>query len=111
MAKQKRKINQNFLIFMITVLVFITVFFVVQIIRFFEKPINTVLIKKGELINYEEVTGYIIRNEELIDISSYDGIMKSEVEDATRVSKGSPIIKYVSKSEEQLIEKIKKLDE
>lgn len=111
MAKQKRKINQNFLIFVITVLVFITVFFVVQIVQFFEKPINTVLIKKGELINYEEVTGYIIRNEELIDISSYDGIVKSEVEDATRVSKGSPIIKYVSKSEEQLIDKIKKLDE
>lgn len=111
MTKQKRKINQNFLIFVITVLVFITVFFVVQIVRFFEKPINTVLIKKGELINYEEVTGYIIRNEELIDISSYDGIVKSEVEDATRVSKGAPIIKYVSKSEEQLIDKIKKLDE
>ena len=75
MAKQKRKINQNFLIFVITVLVFITVFFVVQIVQFFEKPINTVLIKKGELINYEEVTGCIIRNEELIDISSYDGIV------------------------------------
>lgn len=111
MAKQKKKINQNVLIFIITVVVFVTVFFVVQIVRFFERPVDTVLVRKGELINYEEVTGYIIRNEELIDLSSYEGIRKSEVDDATRVSKGAPIIKYVSNSESQLIEKINKLDE
>lgn len=111
MVKQKKKINQNFLIFIITVFVFLTVFFTVQLVRFFEKPIDTVLIRKGEIIKYDEVTGYIIRNEELIDISSFDGIPKSEVEDATRVAKGAPVIKYVSRSEEKIIENIKKLDE
>ena len=110
MAKQKIKVNKKRL-FLLYVAIILMIWFVISIVRLFEKPVNTVLIKKGELINYEEVVGYIIRDEELIDLSNYEGIVKSEVPDATRVSKGSAILKYVSKSEEQLMEKINKLNE
>lgn len=110
MAKQKIKVNKKRL-FLLYVAIILMIWFVISIVRLFEKPVNTVLIKKGELINYEEVVGYIIRDEELIDLSNYEGIVKSEVPDATRVSKGSAILKYVSKSEEQLMEKINKLND
>ena len=110
MAKQKIKVNKKRLV-LFYILVFLAIYFIVSIVRLFEKPVDTVLIKKGELINYEEVVGYIIRDEELLDLSNYDGIVKSEVQDATRVSKGSSILKYVSKSEEQLMEKINKLND
>lgn len=110
MAKQKMKVNKKRLV-LFYILVFLAIYFIVSIVRLFEKPVDTVLIKKGELINYEEVVGYIIRDEELLDLSNYDGIVKSEVQDATRVSKGSSILKYVSKSEEQLMEKINKLND
>lgn len=109
--KQKKKINQNAIFVLISLFIIMIVYFAIVIINFFEKPADTVLIKKGELINYEEVVGYIIRDEEIIDNSSYEGVVKSEVQDATRVSKDSPIITYVSKSEEQILEKIAKLDD
>ena len=110
MAKQKIKVNKK-RIFLLYIAIILMIWFVVSIVRLFEKPVNTVLIKKGELIKYEEVVGYIIRDEELIDLSYYEGIVKSEIPDATRVSKGAAILKYVSKSEEQLMEKINKLNE
>lgn len=110
MAKQKIKVNKKIMV-LIYIAIILLIWFTISIVRLFEKPVNTVLIKKGELINYEEVVGYVIRDEELIDISTYEGIVKSEVPDATRVSKGSAILKYVSKSEEQLMEKIKKLND
>ena len=110
MAKQKIKVNRKRLV-LFYILVFLAIYFIVSIVRLFEKPVDTVLIKKGELINYEEVVGYIIRDEELLDLSTYEGIVKSEVQDATRVSKGAAILKYVSKSEEQIMEKINKLNE
>lgn len=110
MAKQKIKVNKK-RVFLLYIAIILLIWFVISIVRLFEKPVNTVLIKKGELIKYEEVVGYIIRDEELIDLSTYEGIVKSEVTDATRVSKGSAILKYVSKSEEQLMEKINKLND
>lgn len=110
MAEQKIKVNKK-RVFLLYVAIILLIWFVISIVRLFEKPVNTVLIKKGELIKYEEVVGYIIRDEETIDLSTYEGIVKSEVPDATRVSKGSPILKYVSKSEEQLMEKINKLND
>ncbi len=110
MAKQKMKVNRKRLV-LFYIAIFFAIYFIISIVRLFETPVNTVLIKKGELINYEEVIGYIIRDEDLIDLSNYEGIAKSEVEDATRVSKGSAILNYVSKSEEQLMEKINKLNE
>lgn len=110
-TKRKKKINQNVILVILSVIIITIIYFTFAIINLFRKPADTVLIKKGELIKYEEVVGYIIRNEDIVDNSAYDGMVKSEVQDATRVAKGAPIITYVSKSEEQILEKIMKLDE
>ena len=69
------------------------------------------LIKNGEVIKYEEVVGYIIRNEKVLDTSSYEGTPKANVDDATKVSKGTEIVTYMSREKEQLTEKIAKLDD
>ena len=90
--KQKINKNQNLIFVAISIFIILIVYFVVSIVRLFQKPASTVLIKKGELINYEEVVGYIIRDEEIVDTSSYDGMIKSVMDDATRVSKGSTIV-------------------
>ena len=109
--KQKTNKNQNLIFVVISIFIILIVYFIVSIVRLFQKPASTVLIKKGELINYEEVVGYVIRDEEIVDNSSYDGMIKSVTDDATRVSKGSTIVTYVSKAEEQILEKMAKLDE
>lgn len=111
MAKQKKKrLNQNIVLVALSIAIIGLVFFVVSLVRLFQKPASTVMIKNGELINYEEFVGYIIRDEDVVDTSSYDGIIKTAVSDAERVSKGAPIMNYVSKAEEQLMEKIAELD-
>ena len=111
MAKQKKKrLNQNIVLVALSIAIIGLVFFVVSLVRLFQKPASTVMLKNGELINYEEFVGYIIRDEDVVDTSSYDGIIKTAVSDAERVSKGAPIMNYVSKAEEQLMKKISDLD-
>lgn len=109
MKKQMK--NQNLIVVIISVMIILLVYFVICIVRFFRQPADTVLIKNGEVIKYEEVIGYLIRDEEIIDTSSFEGTPKANVDDATRVASGTEIITYMSKEKEQLNEKIAKLDE
>lgn len=108
MKKQKK--NQNLIIIIISITIFLLIYFVVTVVRFFKQPADTVLIKNGEIIKYEEVIGYIIRDEEIIDTSAYAGTPKANIDDATRVSKGTEIVTYMSSEEEKIKEKIEKLD-
>lgn len=107
---KKRKKNQNLIVIIISIIIILLVYTLINIVRFFRQPADTVLIKNGELIKYEEVVGYIIRNEEIIDTSSYTGTPKANVDDATRVAKGTEVVTYMSKEEEKIKEKIEELD-
>ena len=64
----------------------------------------------SELTKYEEVVGYIIRDENVVDTSNYTGTMQLVTEDATRVSKSGTIAKFVSSSEDAIMKKIEELD-
>ena len=105
-----KKQNQNLIFIIISVVIILLIYFIITIVRFFKQPADTVLIKNGELIKYEEAIGYIIRDEEIVDTSSYTGTPKANVDDAVRVAKGTEILTYMSKEEEQINEKIKELD-
>ena len=48
-SKPKKKIDQNVLVIVISVFVIMIVYFVVSIVRLFQKPVDTVMIKKGNL--------------------------------------------------------------
>lgn len=108
---QKQKKNQNLIFVLLSILIIILIYFIICIINFFKQPADTVLIKNGEVIKYEEVVGYIIRNEKILDTSQYEGTPKANVDDATKVSKGTEIVTYMSKEKQQLTEKIAKLDD
>lgn len=108
MKKQKK--NQNLIFVVISIIIIVLFYFVINIVRFFKQPADTVLIKNGEVIKYEEVTGYIIRDEEIIDTSSYSGTAKANYDDAVRVAKGTEVVTYMSKEEEKIKSKIEKVD-
>ena len=108
---QKQKKNQNLIFVLLSILIIILIYFIICIVNFFKQPADTVLIKNGEVIKYEEVVGYIIRNEKILDTSQYEGTPKANVDDATKVSKGTEIVTYMSKEKQQLTEKIAKLDD
>jgi len=106
---QKKK-GSNLIFVLLSIIIIVLIFLVVNIVRLFNKPIETTLVKNGELIKYEEVTGYIIRDETVIDLSSYDGVMQVVTEDLNKVRAGGVIANFVSSSEKDLMKKIEELD-
>ena len=108
--KQKNKINRkkviaNIVIVLILIYLFYAAFLLVK------QPTDKVTVENGTLYQEETDIGYIIRNEKVLDTSSYEGTPKANVDDATKVSKGTEIVTYMSREKEQLTEKIAKLDD
>lgn len=52
---KKRKKNQNFVFVLLSLIIILLIYFIICIVNFFEQPADTVLIKNGEVIKYEEV--------------------------------------------------------
>lgn len=104
-----RKKN-NIIFILISFAIIIIIFMIVNVVKLFSKPTETTLVRNGKLTKYEEVVGYIIRDEQLVDTSSYTGIIQTKVEDSMRVRKDGIIATYVTESEEQLVNQISDLD-
>ena len=106
MQKKKR----NLIVILFSIISILIVFFTISIMKLFSKPLETTIVKNGKLTKYEEVVGYIIRNEEVIDTSGYSGVMQMKVDDSARVRQNGVIATYVSESEAQLVSQINELD-
>lgn len=102
--------KQNAIYIIISVSIILIVYLFIQLIFLLQKPTNSVLVRNGSLTNYEEVVGYIIRSEEIIDTSAFEGDRQMVISDASRVSKNSTIASYISDNQDELEEKITKLD-
>lgn len=105
-----KKKNSNLIFVLFSIIIIVVGILIVNTVRLFIKPTETTLVKNGELTKYEEVVGYIIRDETVVDTSNYDGILQTEIDDSVRVQKDGVIATYVSKSEESLMNKIEELD-
>lgn len=105
-----KKKKNNFIFVLLSLVIIIVISLVLNTVRLFIKPTETTLVKNGELTKYEEVVGYIVRDEIIVEMSGYEGVMETEIEDANRVKKGGTIATFVSKSEEELMKKIADLD-
>ncbi|MBR4110403.1 MAG: hypothetical protein IKK43_01765 [Clostridia bacterium] len=110
MANKKSKKNQTAIHVVFSIILIVLVYSFVQLILFLRQPANSTLVRNGELVNAEEFVGYVIRDEEIIDTSSYLGVPSIVVTDEKRVPKGGTIISYVSNEQETLINKINELD-
>lgn len=102
--------NQTVIYVVLSVVIVLVIYAFVQLILFLRQPTNSTLVRNGTLIEAEEVVGYVIRDEYIVDTSAYSGITNIVVNDENRVSKGGTIISYVSSDQEKLINKISELD-
>lgn len=107
---QKKKVNSNLIFVVLSLIIIMFILLVVNIVKLFIQPTETTIVKNGELTKYEEVVGYIIRDEEVIDTSDYEGVMQKTLDDLSRVQNGGVIATYVSSSEQNLIKKIEEVD-
>ena len=110
MATKKSKKNQTAIHVIFSIILIVLVYSFVQLILFLRQPTNSTLVRDGELVNSEDFVGYVIRDEEIVDNSSYIGVPSIVVTDEKRVPKGGTIISYVSNEQEALINKINELD-
>lgn len=107
--KQNPKLNIKLLVAAIIALILI-ICLIYNVVALFINPTDTFMIENGEISSTDESTAYIIREEKLFQGENYkNGIYQIKTE-GQRVAKGDPIFRYYTNNEDDLIEKIAKLD-
>lgn len=103
-----KKIVKKIIMIIILILILLYVGFIV--LKLIKNPSSTFLVENGKLYFEENVEGYIIRDEQIVEGQDHkSGIIpiKSEGE---KIAKGEPIFRYYSKNEDEINSKIKELD-
>lgn len=99
----------KFLVLIIVIAV--AVVFITNITKLLKKPTDTFVVEKGSISYEEAATGYVIRDEYLLQgENSKNGMVQIKYEDE-KVSKGDTVFRYYSDNEDSLIKQISKLDE
>lgn len=106
----KKNTKQNIVYIVLSVSIILIIYIIFQCILLLRKPTSSMLVKNGRLTSYEEVVGYVIRDEEMIDVSEYTGERQIVITDASRAAKNSTIVSYISNEEEEIEKRISELD-
>ena len=109
-TKAKKKAKQNIIYIILSVSIVLVIYLLFQFIQLLRKPTNSMIVRNGRLTNYEEVVGYVIREENIIDSSDFVGKRQMVATDASRVAKNSTIVSYISDEEDKIENKISELD-
>lgn len=107
-AKKSKKNNKKIIVLL--VLIIIIIYSLVILYNLIKNPTDTFLVENGEIFSEESTTGYIIRDETIVEGNNYKNGMiyiKSELD---KVAKGESVFRYYSNNEEELIKKINDLD-
>lgn len=111
MKEEKRKLNRKkYITFLILVAIILsyTIYMVYSLVI---KPTNTFILENGTLSLEEAVQGYIIREEKVLKGQNYkNGLLQIKTE-GEKVAKGEAIFRYYKQGEEELVKKIKELDD
>ena len=109
-TKKTKKLNIIKVSFVAIIMIAIALYSCWAIISLIKHPTDTFLIEEGKLELAETVTGYIIREETVVQGQNYkNGIVRIK-EEGEKVAKSDPIFRYQSNREEELVEKIAELD-
>lgn len=91
------------------IVVIAVVYGVFMVYKLIKNPSNTFIVENGTISEEETVSGYIIRNEEVIEEKNKKTIIKIK-EEGQRVAKGGSVFRYYSDKEGELESKIAELD-
>ena len=98
-------------IIIVVSLILITIYSAVIIIKLIRNPSKTFLAENGKISLEENTTGYIIRDETIIEGNNYKNGISQIKSEGEKVAKGESVFRYYSNDEENLNVKIKELDE
>ncbi len=91
------------------IVVIAVVYGVFMVYKLIKNPSNTFIVENGTISEEETVSGYIIRDEEVIEEKNKKTIIKIK-EEGQRVAKGDSVFRYYSDKEGELESKIAELD-
>lgn len=95
----------------LVICIVIVVVFFTNSTKLLKKPTDTFVVEKGTISYEESATGYIIRDEYLLEgENSKNGMVQIKYENE-KVSKGDSVFRYYSDNEESLVKQIAELDE
>ena len=104
LKKNRKKI---FILILLAIIIYV-IYMVVQLVK---RPTDTVYIEMGKIQEKETAVGYVIREETILKGNNYKNGIEQIKSEGEKVAKGETIFRYYSINEENLIEKIKDLDE
>lgn len=93
------------------IVVIIAVVFITNSTKLLKKPTDIFVVEKGSISYEETTTGYVIRNEYLLQGENYKNGMVQIKYENEKVSKGDAVFRYYSNNEENLVKQIAELDE
>lgn len=115
MKRDNRKTNNkknNNLRVMISFIIFVIIgYYIVQsIASLLKHPTNTVFVNIGTISKEETDIGYIVRDEVIVKGDNYKNGMEQIIDEGQKVAKDESIFRYYSNGEDDIKEKISKLD-
>ena len=96
---------------MIIISVLIFMYSIIMTIKLIKNPSETFFVENGRLSYEENTSGYIIRDETIVEGNNYKNGLVPIKSEGEKVSKGESIFRYYSNNEENLNEKIRELDQ
>lgn len=106
------KIKQHIIqVTLLSLIIFAVLFCIYKIIKLLINPTESFLIEQGIIEQSESVTGYVIREEQVIKTSSSEQEKLVQIKnEGERISVGEEIFRYEVKNEQELNEKIRELN-
>ncbi len=90
------KAKQN-LLYIIIALIVVGIFYILlSASNAINKNVHYVYAQNGRITNFEEVKAIVVRDETILDTSSYSGEMQIVAVDASKVAKGDTIVSYIT---------------
>ena len=111
--KVKQKQNEFNMIKLLVIICFMVslIFLVTNSTKILKNPVDLFVVSNGSLSYEEFATGYILRDEVVLQGENYKNGMVQIISDNQRAAKGEPVFRYYSNGEEKILEEISKLDE
>lgn len=109
---KKRRKNKNIKkIIVFFILITVTPFCLYHFVKLFQNPSNTYVVTNGQLVSEENLDGYIIREEIIVEGNNSGKEMNKVKQEGERVAKGDTVFRYASSQEDDLKQKITEIDE
>ena len=109
-TKRKQKLNKLKLLLSTFIIVIVSIYIIISIINLIKNPSSTFIVKNGKISKEETDTGYIIREETVLQGQNYKNGMEQISYEGSKVAKGESIFRYYTNGENNLKDKIKSLD-